>query len=274
MIRAITLLLGAAIICGCEGQYILTVPDQVVPVGSDAPVVVRVQRYEFASWRMSIEGEPMRFRIADGLERCAFSDELGFAAATTPAPQKPGKYDLLVALQDKQGDEAAIRAPAFVWPADAPVAAVDLDSLPGPGRQWAPQAREAVVRLAKTLRIVCVTRISPYEHASLRAKVSECRYPDGPILVWRAKYRHFARTGPLRFPKLVTEARMVADLSFLRKRFKNLTLGVSTSSDSARAFRAAGLTPVVIGASKADVEGAIWRDSWSDLAERLPTRQP
>ena len=274
MIRAITLLLGAAIICGCEGQYILTVPDQVVPVGSDAPVVVRVQRYEFASWRMSIEGEPMRFRIADGLERCAFSDELGFAAATTPAPQKPGKYDLLVALQDKQGDEAAIRAPAFVWPADAPVAAVDLDSLPGPGRQWAPQAREAVVRLAKTLRIVYVTRISPYEHASLRAKVSECRYPDGPILVWRAKYRHFARTGPLRFPKLVTEARMVADLSFLRKRFKNLTLGVSTSSESARAFRAAGLTPVVIGASKADVEGAIWRDSWSDMAERLPTRQP
>ena len=95
-----------------------------------------------------------------------------------------------------------------------------------------------------------------------------------PILVWRSKYLHFARTGPLRFPKIVTEARMVADLSFLRKRFKNLTLGISMSSEAARAFLAAGLRPVVVGASQADVKGAIWRNSWSDLAERLPASRP
>ena len=59
-----------------------------------------------------------------------------------------------------------------------------------------------------------------------------------------------------------------------RKRFKILTLGISTSSKAARAFLAEGLTPVVIGASKTDVEGAIWRDSWSDLAERPPTATP
>ncbi len=115
-------------LAGCRGQYIITLGDQVAPAGGNANVAMRLERYEFGSLRMSVEGQPMRFQVGDRPEneRGAYTDVLGFtgtldeplAGTAVPVPEEPGKYVLKVSLQDDLGDEAHAEAALYVWKRD------------------------------------------------------------------------------------------------------------------------------------------------------------
>ena len=269
LLKAIMLtLLPLTVLAGCGGQYVLTVPDQVAPAGGDAAVVVRLQQNELAQMKRSIKSEPIRFRIGDGPLRSAFTDDLGFAAAAVPAPTKPGKVLLWAAMQNVEGDEVTAEASVWVWAGDRAVVAVDLDCLPGPSDADCSQARAAMGELSGKANLLYLTRISPYDQAAARGKLRACDYPDGPVIVWQRQYRHFARTGRLKLPSIVTEAHMASRLSYLREVFPSLTVGICDSARSAAAMAQAGTQPVVVGRVDLDKLTFTRRASWADLARR------
>jgi len=267
----------AAALCGCGGEYILTVPDMVAPVGETANVVIRLQRYEFASLRMSVEDAPMRFQVGDLLEVGAYTDELGFtglltdkgyAGTAVPVPETEGTYVLNVSLQDDEGDEAHAATPVYVWPRDAALTAVDVDALPPADEMGSVAAKTALDAIAKTSRVVYLTRDDVGDKAAVRAKIARAGYPDGPVFTWRRSTLHFVRTGPLRLPQFVRESRLVMHLRYLKALFPGLARGICTTSAAARELARAGITPVVVGPADPDGLTVTRRRDWSDLAAR------
>lgn len=258
-------LLFVFIPAGCSGRYILTVPDQVAPAGGLAAVAVRLQQYEFASLKRSIEDAPIRFRIDKGLERGAFTDELGFAGTTVPVPEKAGKYSLQVAMQNSDGDEVSVSAPAYVWKKDSPVIIVDLDCLPNSPEKKVAVVRNALKTLSTNAHIIYLTQSGIDEKTMLRKRIRKCGYPDGPILIWLQRYHHFTRMGRLRFPQIVTEAHLVSRLKYLREMFPNLSQGVCDSYRSARAFCRVGIHPIIIGNAKIENPTITRYKTWAEL---------
>jgi hypothetical protein len=198
-------------VAGCSGQYRLTVPDQVAPSGGATRTVVRLQRHEFAGIYFGKYDAALRFRIDEAPLRAAFTDERGYATALVPGPAEPGVYDMQVAYQDREGDEAWAQAPAYVLPAEKPVVAVDLDQLPQPGGAG-PAASPAAARLCELARansIVYFTAQPVSQSAWLHSRLLAAGgYPDGPILPW-SSHRD-------------------ADIDTLRKMFRNVSLHSST----------------------------------------------
>jgi len=255
-----------AVMGGCSGQYIITIPDQVAPAGGRAAAVIRVQQYEFGALKRIIEDAPMRFSINGLAEKGAFTDELGYAPASVPVPDKPGKYELLVQMQNAMGDEASGKAPVYVWAKDSSIVAVDADSLPTSDSVALARARKALSKIAAGSHILYLTRHHPEDVYLVRAALSEGDYPDGPVLVWRRSYRHLVRTGRLRMPWIVNEAHLVCDLSLMREVFSGLKTGISTSPAAVAAFARAKMTAYIVGDAPAPDTPTARRASWSRLA--------
>jgi len=260
-------LLGAG---GCGGNYILTVPDQLASPGEAATVVVRLQRNDFFVLAPAIKRAAMRMRIADGPERDAFTDDLGYAAAAVLVPDKPGTYPLTVLHMDSWGDEIGAKASVHVWQADRPVVAVDLDCLPGlliGGSQLAPRALQHVLAGASVLYL---TRSGASRHGRLRQGLARAGYPAGPILSWQRQYWHVVRDGRYyNMPRIVVENRLVSQLPDLRKMFPNMTTGVCDSALAAEAFAGAGMRVVFVGAWAPKVKTElVRRNTWADLDAR------
>ena len=264
-------------LCGCGGEYILSVPDQVAPAGGGANVVIRLERYEFASFRMSVEGAPMRFQVGDLLEVGAYTDEMGFTGLLTEAgyagtavgvPEAEGTYVLTVSLQDDEGDEAHAAVPVYVWSRRSALTAVDVDALPRADEMGAVSAKAALDAIAASSHVVYLTQDDVGEKSVVREKIIKAGYPDGPVFTWRRSYVHFVRTGPLRLPQFVRESRLVMHLRYLKALFPGLACGICTTSDAAGELARAGITPVLVG--RADAEGltVTRRQDWSDLAQR------
>ncbi|MCD6364646.1 MAG: hypothetical protein J7M14_02100 [Planctomycetes bacterium] len=258
---------GAAL-GGCSGQYVLTVGDQIAPTGGAAAVVVRLQQYEFATHKRSLQDMPVRFRIDDGPERAAFTDELGFAGVSLAAGKTEGKKRLLVSLQTASGDEVSTEAPLYVWNKNSPIVAVDLDSLPDKADPQAPHAAKALGKLSADTHILYLTRQSPYRKARIRAKVAALGYPDGPILLWRWKDWHFVRTGRLRLYWIVIEANLASRVSYLTKLMGNFRAALCGSAETADVFLRAGITPVIIGNKRPAPAGLTAYRSWADAAAK------
>lgn len=124
--------LALPLVGGCGGYYILSVPDQVAPAGAEAPVVVRLQRNDFLVLAFPAKGAAMRFRLGDGPQRGAYTDDLGYAGVTVKAPDRPGRVELSVDHMDFDGDEIGGKGCLYVWDPGRPIVAVDADCLPMP----------------------------------------------------------------------------------------------------------------------------------------------
>ncbi|MBL7133740.1 MAG: hypothetical protein ISS78_06550 [Phycisphaerae bacterium] len=265
-------------LAGCGREFVVTVPDQVAQVGGKANVVIRLERYEFASLKMTVEGAPMRVQVGDRLECGAYTDELGFTGwlsesgfgegTGVPVPDKAGKYVLNVSLQDDMGDEAHAEAPVYVWPREEKLTAVDLDALPDAGDAAAPLAKAAVDEIAKTSHVVYLTQTDVEDKPAARSKVAACGYPDGPVFTWRRRYRHFVRTGKYRRPRIVDESRLVMNLWYLRGLFPDLKAGVCIDVAAAREFENSGIRPVLVGPAEATGIKATRRVDWLDLMQK------
>lgn len=260
---SIAVVLSAAL-GGCGGHYILTVPDQIAPAGGDATTVVRLQRNDFFVLSLPVKDAPIRFRVAEGKERAAHSDKLGYAGTTVSVPATVGRHVLNVDLQDR-GDEIHTEAPVYVWDPDRPILAVDLDTLPQIWAEEIDQARPALQSLAGRMNILYVTRRPVSEHAAAHEMLAGLKYPDGPVLLWQRERWHIVRSG-WRLPKIVIETRMVSQLAELRKTFKNLETGLCTGWLAARGFAGAGMRCVIVGSAKVDAPNVTRRESWMDLA--------
>jgi len=263
-------ILGVAVLAmgGCGGHYILTVPDQLAPAGKQATVIVRLQRNDFFVLSLATEEALIRFRLGDGPHRAAYTDELGYAGANVPVPAKPGRYALAVAHDDHEGDHVAGQAPVYVRKADAPLVAVDLDSLP---TAWTPQGKVAVAAVAKLAAgagIVYMTRADPKDLPRLHERLTDEGYPDGPILLWQRKRWHIVRAGKGRLPRVVVESRLINHLGALRQEFPGLTVGVCGSALSAKAFAEAGMKCVLVGGAPAAKTNVTRRADWAELRDK------
>lgn len=262
------LLCTAALTGGCGGQYILTVPDQLAPAGGEATTVVRLQRNDFFVLAPATKDALMQFRIAGGPLRAAYTDKFGYAGTTVPVPAEPGRYRLVVSHLDIYGDEVTAERPAYVWKADRPAIAVDMDCLPG---LWLGDAKSAAValrRLADGANVLYLTRRSTRRHPGAHKRLRNAGYPDGPILLWRRERWHIVREKWRGVPivRVVVESRLVGQLPEVRKTFPGLTVGICNSQLAASAFSAAGLRCVVVGAPSVKAKTQLThRKSWAQL---------
>ncbi len=256
---------------GCGGHYIVTAPDHVAPPNAEAPAVVRLQRNDFFVLALPIEEAAVRLRIADGLERGAFTDELGYAGTTVPTPEAPGRYTLSVDHIDSWGDQAHGEGQVYVIDPARPAYAVDLDCLPGLLLGSADEAVEGLRRVAAAGPVIYMTRRGAEDHPSLHEALSKAGYPDGPILTWQRQRWHIVRDEKWKIPRIVVETRLVSQLGELRKTFANLATGVCDSALAAKAFAEAGMDVVLIGGAAVDVPTDVRRrESWTDLAAQGP----
>jgi len=261
--------LCAATACGCGGDYILTVPDQIAPVGGEAVTVVRLQRNDFFVLAPAIEEAAMRFRAADGPLRGAYTDKLGYAGAAVPVPREPGRYAMEVAHLDIHGDEVARKADLYVWEPSRPVVAVDMDCLPGLWIGSSKSASDALRGLAVGANLLYLTRRSARRHRTAHEALTKAGYPAGPVLTWQRERWHIVRDGRFRLPRIVVESRLVSQLPELRKSFPGLTMGVCDSALAARAFSAADMEVMVVGGAPVDRAAKVRRrNSWADLAAK------
>ncbi len=272
MLRISFVLLMTATLSGCGGYYILTVPDQLAAAGGEATVIARLQRNDFFVMSFPVRSAAMRFRLADSsIQRAAHTDELGYAATTVTVPDKPGKYVVIVEHMDYEGEELETEAPAYVWDAEYPLVAVDLDALPGPwNKQSRDSARQALQVIAGGANVLYLTRRSVKHHASMHGWLKSNGYPDGPVLLWQREYWHVVRDKKWKFPRIVVESRLVSQIAALRKTFKNFRLGICTSALAARSFASAGLRSVMVGTEPVNVPKLIRRTSWASLARTPP----
>lgn len=265
-LTAATLLLAASL-GGCSGRYILTAGDQVAPVGGQAMTVARLQRNEFWFYSPPVEDALIRFRIADGQERAAYTDKLGYAGTTVPVPGMPGRFPMTIDLQDRRGDEAREAVPVYVWEPNAPVIAVDLDCLPARTSPQADSAARALWRLAERGNICYLTRRPVRRHARAHKSLARRNCPDGPVLLWQRERWHVVR-GRWRLPRLVVETRLVSELPELRRRFPGLAIGICDAALAAKAFAQAGIRCVVIGQAGVGPAEVVRYKDWADLAEK------
>ena len=268
MLRSIAVLtLLVTFATGCGGQYILTAPDQLAPAGGQAATVIRLQRNDFFVLSPPVENAAIRFRAADGPERAAYTDKLGFAGTTMPVPTGHGMFAMTIAHQDTEGDEFSEQRSLYVWDPARPIVAVELEAL-RLGERLTGEAAEALQRLAEEANILYMTRQSIDQHPRLHEQLAAKSLPEGPILLWRRQNWHIVRSEHFNLPRIVVESRLIGRLGPLREVFPNLQTGLCESSLAAEAFDQAGLKCVVIGDAKPAVGDLVHRESWADVLKR------
>jgi len=218
---------GVLGLAGCSGQYVLTAPDQIAPVGDEAAVVLRVQRQEVAFWYRPANEALVRMQMAPvpetaeqaalgpGPLRAAFADKNGYAGAAVPVGDVTGIFYLHLAHTNLRGNEYESYIPTYVWDPRARVTAVDIKALP---RRHNDVQRAQMAHLAAGSYIVYFTTESIGDHAGLHEKLERAGYPQGPIV-----------------------QRQAGVLELLRARFPRLEVGVASSGRIKRYFDAAGL---------------------------------
>lgn len=265
------LMLGLLSAGGCGGLYTVTVPDQLAPPGEEMATVVRLQRSEVYLLSASVNEALMRFQIGEDIQRGAYTDKFGYAGTTVPVPAELGQYTMTVSHIDRYGDEAIADGQVYVWDANQPIVAVDMDSLPGLFLGNSEVAAHALDMLASEARLVYLTRRSARDHPEAHRRLSEAGYPEGPILAWQRQRWHITRDGWLSLPRIVVESRLVSQLTEVGKVFPNMTVGVCTSALAAKAFAEAGMGVVVVGSAGVDVPAEVRRrKSWAELADLGP----
>ena len=246
---------------GCSGEYILTVGDQLAPLGGQAMIVCRLQRREVLP--LAVKDAAMLYVATNGTERAAYSDASGYAGAAVPVGQTTGQFPLIVSHQDSRGEEVRREVRLYVWAPEAPVVAVDLhavlDSPPGGPEE----ARVALLRLAAKANILYMTSREVPEHPAIHQALRARGYPDGPVLAWRRQYWHAQKKGAVTY--VVVQTRLVSQLEQLTRMFPRLT-GLAGSQEAAQAFSNAGLSHVLIAPGQAV-------QSWSGLTAQIESGQ-
>ena len=250
--RRTILVLTAAMLGGCSGEYILTAPDVVVLAGQDAPVVMRLQRREVWRYAPPQAGAAVTFRLGEGSPQCARTDKAGYAALSIKAPPRPGRHDVALYHQDINGDSARGKAAIYVLDPDRPIAVVDADSLPRDS-QTAGAAAGALVRMQQTAQLIYVTRRYASRPASAHKILEKYGYPDGPVIPYIGSKQWWK-----------WRQSNVDALDELHRRFPKLRWGVTDDDDAAEAFGNAGLKVLIIGDEKVNVEDVERFESWAD----------
>ncbi len=245
---------------GCGGGYILTAPDTPALTGGDAPVVVRLQRREFWVYCPPVDRAPLTFHQADQPLRCARTDRKGYAAVVLPVPDEAGRAEVTIHLQDTLGDTTDGSMSIYALPADRPIIAVDMDSLPAEPAQVAAGA-DVLNRAAATTGIIYLSERLGASPSLAHRLLKEMGFPDGPVVPWKP-------AGPLL--RLPWRKRGPGMLAGLKDRMPKLWAGISANPIAGRRFRQAGLKVLLVGSIPVE-DGAEQFDSWSNVILSIPS---
>lgn len=263
-------------VCGCSGGYQYTMGDQIAAAGTEAVVIVRVQRSEVWRLGLPVKYAPIRLKIegTEGPERAAHTDDLGYAGTTVKLPATPGRYKLDLAHADMEGEESFYYAMAYAFDPAKPVVAINLDDIfptddmmfqysrPSTARQ-----KEAIEKIASTAQIIYFTKRDVPEHNSLHNRMLTMKIPDGPILLWQKQYWHVIRDEKYNLVKIQIESKLISQIPDLKQMLPKFTAAVCSSESAAKMFLGAGLKCVVIGSASAS--GNTKRlASWAELADK------
>ncbi len=266
---AMIMMVLAVSLGGCGGYFSLVAGDHVAPAGGETPVVARLLRNDFFFLNLAEKGSLLRFRVADGLECGAYTDDKGYAGTMVPVAVGPGRHPLYVDHLDfREGEEVAHQAAMYVIDRDRPVVAIDADTLPAEQSTSAGDATRALAGLAQRAEIVYLTSESTSKHPAMHERFDRQGYPDGAILRWRREYWRVDRSGRFRWPRVVVESRMVSLLPELREVLPKLSVGLCGSQLAAEAFAGAGIQPIIVGQDDVEAVDAKRFESWAQLAEQ------
>lgn len=268
MRKSFVLLLMLAVVGGCSGHYVMTVPDQVAATGGENAAVMRLQRNEFFRLALAVKGTPIGFSIDGAKEQYGYTDKLGYTGTVLAAPGTPGVYTMTVSLQDTDGETASTQVPVYVFSGETEVCAVDLDCLPTGSDKETTDAVAAMEHVSRTANVIYFTRKSIRHHEVLHRELSVAGYPDGPILLWHRERWHIVREG--RWPKLVVESRMVSQLPQLRKMFAGMVKGLCTSKLAAKSFVEVNMDVIMIGSGKVTTDRTTQYGSWANFIASKP----
>ncbi len=267
MIVSLTLCLA---LTGCGGQYILTVPDQVANPGGQAVAVARLQRNDFFVLAPPIQDAAIRFRIDGQIERAAYTDRLGYAGASVSVPGQEGLYTLEVHHMDREGDQAHATAATYVWKAQTPAVAVDLDALDLNSPSATEAARQALQKLAaRPAHVIYLTDRRINRHPAIHQRLAGLGLPDGPVLLWQREFWHVTYLRGW-IPTVKIETRLVSQLSGLKQTLPRLQAGIAASDAACRAFLAADLKCITLAPTSIQDPKVTRADNWDAAAQAIP----
>ena len=232
------ILLAAAMLAGCSGEYLISTPDTLTLPGAETPVVVRLQKREFWRYAPAAEGAALMYRREDGALQCARTDAAGFAAVTIAVGPQPGRVPFCLTHQDPMGD--AIEGCTWVYVMDParPIVAIDLDSLPREPKAAAAAGR-ALEGLGEQAQIFYVTEDRSGRPEQIRQYCASAGLPEAPVVTWR-KARGWYRGGSWR-------SGPGEELRALRKRLPELKAGITSDPLAAETFDRAYMKTVFVG---------------------------
>jgi hypothetical protein len=240
---------------GCTGEYIVTAPDCAGLAGKVAPVVVRLQRREFAAFVPPTKDACITFNLKDAPLKCARTDAKGYAAVAVDLPKTPGKYEIVLAYQDPKGDEAEGVANLYVLSPERAVVVVDMDSLPTDTKSG-----QRLRDFTDQADIFYLTSKYAEDVKAAHKYLDIMGYPDAAIV-------------PVTQPKMGMKPEPGAHsaiLAMMKRTLPNLRYGMTSDAEMGKLFQQSGLDVMATG-SAAGLSGA-YQLNWNEL--RLPTTLP
>jgi hypothetical protein len=174
----VLLMLAAAVLGGCGGQYALRAGDQVAAAGGEAPVVVRLLKNDFLVLNLPVDNAAIRFQADGQPVRAAYTDKSGYAAAAVPAPKEPGTYPLRVSHLDRYGREVDACVTLYVWPRESRIVVVRAEDALAGGADGGPQLLAQV----RDARVVYWSDEDFDDREELLNRLRKSSWPAGPLV--------------------------------------------------------------------------------------------
>jgi phosphatidate phosphatase APP1 len=257
---------------GCGNNRVILAGEDVVSVPKKT-VRVTTKLVRRSIFLKDIEHQPIEFQLISTPQKVnlpktqhKITDGEG-EAATELYLAEEGLYEVLIKYPGNhkyQPGEDTMTILAV--PSAKPVIVFDLDNTVTKGN-WFKSKPEPIpydqdtVRvvgaLSKKYAVMYLTARPKHLHRRTRVWLKENGFPDGPILLWYPET--LRELSPTRYKR--------DELLALRRAGINLSVGISNTEGDIKAYRKAGMEPIIIGKKKA--KGARVVQNWAEIEKLL-----
>jgi len=255
MSRAWITLLSLALLAGCSGEYLVTLPDAAGPASGEAVAVARLQRHEFLWLAPAVTDAVVVMWIDPDEHRAAYTDSAGYATARLPVSKEPGRYETILRHQDERGDVVVHTGRCYVLDGGKLILAVDWEAIED-GDQAAAAAQPLQSLAAAGVQIVYAAEGALAEPTEAHRWLTAHDLPDGPVLSWGWRRNwYFRREG------------LVGSLPAVREGLAGLC--IVAAGDDDLGWAAAEMNMITMGVGVKAAADSIDVADWAALAKRV-----
>lgn len=257
---------------GCTSTRVILAGEDVVSVPKKT-VRVTTKLVRRSIFLKDIEHQPMEFHLISTPKKNnspkvqqEVTDGEG-EAGTDLYLAEEGFYEVLIKYPGnhkyRPGEDTVV---VLAVPPTKPVIVLDLDNTLTKGNWFKAKPEpipydEDTVRvvqaLAKKYSVVYLTARPKYLHRRSRAWLNKYGFPEGPILLWYPET--LRELSPTRYKR--------DELLALRREGINLAVGISNTKSDIKAYRQAGMEPIIIGKKKS--KRARIAQNWAEIEKLL-----